>query len=527
LAFHGPDGARHGYIGYSDANYVYVQQENARRWRFSHRPLFGLAEPYDTANLTPFDLTKINVITAGQSAAEGGEFHLAKPTTNTTLAGNVAIDIAGDSLRIYETGGTFRGVYLPITEQGSQSRLLTDANVNLPTLQRFMPNGTWTRHQTSHGYIDFGPVNASYAHIYTDMPSFYFNKGATFASGGVLVASGNITNVSGGFVSAQPTGNVHLRMKDANNATGVSTMLYKDTGNFYFLLTDDNAADGGYNGLRPLRIGLRDGYVAMSNGVEVRNGLSVYDGLAVSGNLTGATILGTAAGNGNGVRFWAGNAAYSVYMSSSADPTWGGRAPGEGTSDYNMYFRMAAGTNRGFVFLNDRTPVAGIDASGIFRNANDLHVGAELYINGGWVRVGGNSGLYFSTHGGGWHMTDSSWIRAYQNKHIVTTGTMQMGAFTVTSDIRLKTDIVPITNAADIIDATNVYEFTKGGKRMYGMIAQEARAVAPILVSDSADLHPEDGDPILALDQTGYIPLLIDEVKALRMRVRKLEGMVA
>lgn len=32
------------------------------------------------------------------------------------------------------------------------------------------------RHTTNDGYIDFGPANSSYAHIYTDRPSFYFNK---------------------------------------------------------------------------------------------------------------------------------------------------------------------------------------------------------------------------------------------------------------------------------------------------------------------------------------------------------------
>jgi len=35
---------------------------------------------------------------------------------------------------------------------------------------------TSIRMQTDSGYIDFGPQNTSYAHIYTDRPSFYFNK---------------------------------------------------------------------------------------------------------------------------------------------------------------------------------------------------------------------------------------------------------------------------------------------------------------------------------------------------------------
>lgn len=35
---------------------------------------------------------------------------------------------------------------------------------------------TQTRSVTNHGYIEFGPKNTGYAHIYTDRPSFYFNK---------------------------------------------------------------------------------------------------------------------------------------------------------------------------------------------------------------------------------------------------------------------------------------------------------------------------------------------------------------
>jgi len=37
---------------------------------------------------------------------------------------------------------------------------------------------------------------------------------------------------------------------------------------------------------------------------------------------------------------------------------------------------------------------------------------------GDWFRAHGNSGLYWQTHGGGWTMTDSSWIRSYGSKMV-------------------------------------------------------------------------------------------------------------
>lgn len=62
-----------------------------------------------------------------------------------------------------------------------------DMNANqilLDTQKGFVNSGQWTRNSTPSGYIDFGPANTSYAHIYTGNPSFYFNKGI-FSTGDV------------------------------------------------------------------------------------------------------------------------------------------------------------------------------------------------------------------------------------------------------------------------------------------------------------------------------------------------------
>lgn len=51
----------------------------------------------------------------------------------------------------------------------------------------------------------------------------------------------------------------------------------------------------------------------------------------------------------------------------------------------------------------------------------------SLYLASGvWIRSKGVSGWYCQDYGGGWHMTDTSWIRAYANKGIYTEG---KGAF--------------------------------------------------------------------------------------------------
>lgn len=79
-------------------------------------------------------------------------------------------------------------------------------------------------------------------------------------------------------------------------------------------------------------------------------------------------------GDGKGLRFWNSDS-YKIYMSAVSNSTHGGRAPYESTSDYNMYFRMTGGTNRGFVFRSDTTNVAGIDSSGNFNTSGLIKTG--------------------------------------------------------------------------------------------------------------------------------------------------------
>lgn len=47
-----------------------------------------------------------------------------------------------------------------------------------------------------------------------------------------------------------------------------------------------------------------------------------------------------------------------------------------------------------------------------------------IHVQNDWVRVDGQNGLFFESYGGGWHMTDSSTIRAYGGKSIFTSGAM-------------------------------------------------------------------------------------------------------
>lgn len=180
----------------------------------------------------------------------------------------------------------------------------------------------------------------------------------------------------------------------------------------------------------------------------------------------------TAAADGSGLNFWASDS-YKIYMSASGNGTWGGRVAGETTSDYNMYFRMTGGTNRGFVFMagaSGTTAVAGIDASGNGRFIGD--------------------------------------VVAYSS-----------------SDARLKENLEVIPNALDKVSSLTGYTFDwndkqtayEAGKRDVGIVAQDVEAVLPEVVVDREETGYK------AVNYEKLVPLLIEAIKELKAEVETLK----
>jgi hypothetical protein len=90
-----------------------------------------------------------------------------------------------------------------------------------------------------------------------------------------------------------------------------------------------------------------------------------------TGSITASSHFKTDAANANGYGFW-GSAptTYGIFMSQAAVQ---GRIATDTTSDYNMYFEMNSGTNRGFVFEADGTKRL---------SANMLHIDGKEAIDG-------------------------------------------------------------------------------------------------------------------------------------------------
>ena len=57
----------------------------------------------------------------------------------------------------------------------------------------------------------------------------------------------------------------------------------------------------------------------------------------------------------------------------------------------------------------------------------DMYTNMRFTVQDDWLYTTGNTGWYNSTHAGGWYMSDSTWLRSYNDKNIYTGGRIKAG----------------------------------------------------------------------------------------------------
>jgi len=126
-----------------------------------------------------------------------------------------------------------------------------------------------------------------------------------------------------------------------------------------------------------------------------------------------------------------------------------------------MTFQMSSNAARGWWWgTSSHTNAQGsmsLNTEGKLTVLHSVNVGTAYSIYpgsvnaSGWFRSEGNSGWYSTTHGGGIHMSDTSWVRVYNGKafyvsnQIAATGNVTA----YYSDMRLKSKVANIENALD------------------------------------------------------------------------------
>ena len=122
-----------------------------------------------------------------------------------------------------------------------------------------------------------------------------------------------------------------------------------------------------------------------------------------------------------GVGFGSGGSSVVAWMGPDGD-LWKGTADNSGSKYWH------AGNDGSGSGLDADT----LDGSGWLDYTRDIH--ANQVIADDWLRTTGQTGWYSNTYGGGWYMTDTTWIRSYNSKSIYqnagtlrTDGTLQVG----------------------------------------------------------------------------------------------------
>ena len=201
---------------------------------------------------------------------------------------------------------------------------------------------------------------------------------------------------------------------------------------------------------------------------------------------------------------------------------------GTDLADNNTQYELAAINT--FYRANNATTTGNPGGLVFKTKAPSLGLITQMTIDGnGKVRIGDASGD-FATYGekflvnGETYFTGRGTFGNYQDTYSQTAlrlrvyGLVNASEYDALSDKRLKTNILPITDALAVINKINGYNYTwkndKSNKPQTGLIAQEVEDVIPHIVN-TADKECPEGFKPKAINYNGVLPYLIESIKTL------------
>jgi|GEM_PF-4806357 len=385
---------------------------------------------------------------------------------------------------------------------------ITNASVN-----------TWggLRHSTTNGYIDFGPANASYAHIYTDRPYFYFNK-RIFSDGGFAVVGGAALEAS----SINSNGRTAFSFLNGSAALPINTNE---------LLVSNSYAD---RSLVPTNGIYSSGKIRVdsADGIEVRRGLhGGYNESSPGSGTWGANIWAIGAawqGTGYGQNYTP--ASYGLSWIRQTHPNVNVIAS-EGLYIYRNN-RLCSAIGIDGMFLSSRLEACGYihaKASGLSRMIIETMAGSQAsgsqprleFRTGDNQDVQIRSNSYDSNRAPfGLHIeraptnTQSAGLKAYLDVE----GKCYAEDHVNTSDIRTKSDLGRIENGLSKVCELTGYTFMKDGsnRREAGYIAQDFEKVLPEGVHEAPD-------GLKQVSNSAMLGLLIEAIKDLKDQVDEIK----
>ena len=168
-----------------------------------------------------------------QGGDEGGEIFLDRPVTNTSLAAGVTIDIFQNKLRIFETGGSVRGVFIDIANSASAGvgTDLLNPTATPDTVARTTANAAFDKANSANVL-----AQAAFDKANTDVTSITATAGvygnATHVPVITLTANGRVSSIVNTAISGAGGGNSFGVIYTSNNSTYANASVSTDQLNF-------------------------------------------------------------------------------------------------------------------------------------------------------------------------------------------------------------------------------------------------------------------------------------------------------